>query len=125
METIDAFYLAVRANFPELSVDADREYLKYWGENYDIDPYSWFQSLAKAVNAEMQMGLGVAQIDAIFKYIDDAFLRGSEEVKNCIDVSFVENLFWRVAPQKAEPYWQILPEALKRLYLGFHAQPPL
>jgi hypothetical protein len=125
METNQAFYLAFRGQFPEFSTHADREYFKNWGDNIEIDPYSWFHSLANAINREMQSGSRLKEIEHIFAYVGKAFLSGSDEVKNCIDVSFVENLFWQVSPKKSEPYWLGLPDTLKKLYVDFHAQPPL
>jgi hypothetical protein len=49
----------------------------------------------------------------------------SAEVRNCIDVSFVENLFWQVPANRAEGYWQQLPGPLKQLYLQFHRRAPI
>jgi hypothetical protein len=54
----------------------------------------------------------------------DRFMTGCGEVRNCIDVSFVENLFWQVTPDRSGPYWARMPDLLKRLYLGFHSKPP-
>lgn len=125
IDTNQDFYVAFREQFPEFSSHADRELFKNWGESGDIAPYSWFHSLANAINRDMQSGSRLKEITDIFTYIEKAFLNGSDEVKNCIDVSFVENLFWQVSPKKAEPYWLGLPDTLKKLYVDFHAQPPL
>jgi hypothetical protein len=125
METNQAFYLAFRERFPGFSTHIDREYFKYWGDNSEIDAYSWFHSLANAINREMQSNSRLKEITDAFVYIEKTFLNGSDEVKNCIDVSFVENLFWQVSPKKAEPYWLGLPASLKKLYVDFHGQPPL
>lgn len=125
METNQAFYFAFREQFPEFSTHADREYFKYWGDNSEIGAYSWFHSLANAINREMQSGSRLTDITDVFAYMGKAFLNDSDEVKDCIDVSFVENLFWQVSPQKSEPYWLRLPDTLKKLYVDFHGQPPL
>ncbi|NVJ61508.1 MAG: hypothetical protein HWE27_14015 [Gammaproteobacteria bacterium] len=61
----------------------------------------------------------------LFKYIELAYKTGNEELKKCIGVTFIENLFWQVDPEKASPYWKITPEALKKLYLDFFGLPPL
>jgi hypothetical protein len=52
-------------------------------------------------------------------------LNSSEEVFKCLDVAFVENLFWQVPASKATPYWEQLPARFKALYQGFHHRTPV
>lgn len=119
------FYLRVRASFPELAERADWEYLKYWEEAPKAEEaYSWFGSVANALNKEMRRGLFLAETGAFFDYVNSVLSRCSDEVENCIDVSLVENLFWEVSPTKAALYWAILPSPLQKLYLEFHGRPP-
>ena len=65
------------------------------------------------------------QHEALFSFLVAAYEQGSEEVKSCIDVSFTENLFWNVPPDKVKPYWLLLPQRLKDLYVAFHQRAPL
>ena len=120
------FYLQTRALFPNLAELADKEYVRCWGNPSDTDPYSysWFESVANALNKEMCRGLFRAENEEFFNYVSSVLLQCGDEVANCIDVALVENLFWRVSPEKAAPYWTILPPPLQKLYLGFHSQPP-
>lgn len=127
METNVAFYQSSRAKFPDLTERADRQHTKYWGEPSaeEQDSYSWFESASRALNNEMQRGTYVNECQAFFQFVENVYRTGSEEVKKCIDVAFVENLFWRVSPKKVGPYWQVLPKILQDLYVDFHARSPL
>ena len=101
--TVLNFYQSVREQYPEIAQKADAEHIRIWGE---IDPdytYSWFESLAKAVNTEMAEP---AVYKELFLYISRQYQNGSREIKDCIDVAFVENLFWRLPPEKIAPYWK-------------------
>ncbi|ASF47980.1 DUF7674 family protein [Methylovulum psychrotolerans] len=117
-------YEEFRVEFPELTAKSDIEHCKYWGE---VDPefaYSWFGSLANTLNKEMSRGIDVKTYKNQFEFFHSKYITGDSEVKNCIDVSFIENLFWQVVPEKALPYWQALPLPLKELYLDFYGHSP-
>lgn len=125
MDMIFELYKEARQRFPELSIRADGEYVRLWGEFTEEDAYSWFHALANAINHEMNRGADPKASEDVFKHISSALLAGSAETKKCIDVSFVENLFWQIPPVKAEPYWRVLPEELRDLYVRFHGHSPL
>lgn len=118
-------YSEIRQRFPAITEKADRRYLKDWNEFDHDDPYSWFQSLANALNAEMSRDIDYQIHRDLFEFIAVALGDATEEAYRCIDVSFVENLFWQVPARKSEPYWRKLPEPLRLLYLEFHRRSPL
>jgi hypothetical protein len=125
METAIELWNAVKSRFPEIAAQADVEHIKQWDS---LDPqfaHSWFESLAKALNAEMLVGVDYKTHAPLFNFINTAQSTGSKEVFKCIDVALVENLFWQVPSARAEPYWQGLPDPLKKLYTGFHGRTPL
>lgn len=124
MPVLDLYY-ETREKFPEITEKADREHIRNWG---DIDPefaYSWFESLANALNKEMSREISPQNYLGVFWYLSASFCNGDKEVRNCIDVAFTENLFWRVTVVQAEPYWELLPSNLKDLYVNFHYRTPL
>ena len=45
------------------------------------------------------------------------FDMGSESVKSCIDVSYVENLMWDLEIEDKKWAWSLFPENLKTLYI--------
>ena len=113
-------YNLIRGKYPDITKKADKEHIRIWGE---IDPefaYSWFESLANAINKEMVAGVTADKHLDLFTFIDSQFNFGDDKLKDCIDVAFTENLFWEVPVDKREPYWNILPERLKKLYINFH-----
>lgn len=105
-----------RVKFPAITKKADEEHIKCWEV---IDPefaYAWFESLAKAINQDMHKGVAAQQYKDVFEFLRKQYLFGDNKVKDCIDVSFTENLFWQVQSSNAEHYWLLLPDLLKDLY---------
>ena len=121
----DKFCEEVKAKFPAISAKADREYIRQWGDfETDLYSYSWFESLANALNIEMDKGVPPKDYQDLFSFVSNGFLKGDEDTQNAIDVAFVENLFWNVSSSASELYWNTLPENLKDLYLSFHRKKP-
>ena len=125
MKTVVDLYNVVRDRFPEITEVTDRVHVKTWGEPEPEFAYSWFGSLANALNNDMNKGSDAKKYMTLFSFFNHTLQDCDPEIKNCIDVSFVENLFWQVPGNKAEPYWLKLPASLKELYIGFHSRAPL
>ncbi|MBU2709400.1 hypothetical protein KCM76_25640 [Zooshikella marina] len=123
---LDEFYISVKDNFPDISEKADKLYDDYWNRYVEMEfsEYSWFEFLANALNSEMQKGVDVSNYIELFEYVRHSYMIGDVDVKNTVDVAFVENLFWQVPKEKAEPYWEKFPEILKKLYINFHRRAP-
>ncbi|RCU51625.1 hypothetical protein DU002_03910 [Corallincola holothuriorum] len=118
-------YNEFRNRFPEITTKADRVHIKYWGDLNPEFAYSWFESLANTINNEMAKCISASKYAGVFRYICVQWKTGDEEIKNCIDVAFTENLFYQIKPEKIEPYWKILPREIKSLYVNFHGHHPL
>lgn len=123
---LDEYCRLIKASYPEISARADAEYDKRWNTfvKMEFSSYSWFESLAEALNKEMNKKISPIAYKNLFEEIGRGFSVGDDEVKKAIDVSFVENLFWQVPERESEVYWAVLPESLKSLYLGFHHRLP-
>lgn len=117
-------YYDFRKRFPEMTQAADARHIKVWDSVDDETAYSWFESLAGAINDQMGASEEVTNLSSIFSYFDE-LLRGSDKkIKNCIDVSFVENLFWEVQPSSAANAWDAMPHSMQQLYVRFHGRQP-
>ncbi len=123
---IDDFCQRIKKNFPDIAKKADQEYSRLYDDFNDEEFYSytWFETLANALNNEMTNEVIASTHSKLFKDISQEFMRGSEDIQKCIDVAFVENLFWEIPAKKARPYWSIFPDKLKQLYIEFHRKPP-
>ena len=117
-------YSEFRDKFPKLAQEVDAVHIQKWGEVTPETSFVWFESLANAINKEMSNEVEADKYKEVFEYIRRSYITGASTTKECIDVSFIENLFWGVAPIKAKPYWQLLPEVLKELYVNFHNKQP-
>ncbi|WP_028102260.1 DUF7674 family protein [Pseudoduganella violaceinigra] len=124
MKTVLDLYNAVRSKFPAIRKKADTIHVRQWGEIDSEFAYSWFESLANALNAEMNRQVEFKVYEPLFVYFGHVLQNASEEVYRCIDVAFVENLFWQVSSAKCAAYWPQLPPAIRELYLGFHHREP-
>ena len=122
--SVEEMYEDFRNQYPEWAKFADARHMELLGTVEAIGAFLWFESLAGALNAQMGIPEKRAEIAAIFRYFEERFHIGGNEVRKCIDVSFVENLFWGVRPNHAIPAWADLPKKLQQLYIDFHSQPP-
>ena len=122
--SLDELYEEVRGKFPLIAEAADRHYERQFGSEPPIYPYSWFESLANALNLEMSREVDPKVHRGLLTHLERA-LNSSEEVFRCLAVAFVENLFWQVPTTKAGPYWQHLPARFKTLYEAFHHRTPV
>lgn len=123
----EEFQNIVREKFPGISVKADTEYSRQWDDFKDPEYYSytWFHALANAMNLEMIKEVSPEKYTELISFISQVYENSNEEIQKCIDVSFVENLFWQVVPEKSKGYWALLSPKLKDLYVSFHRSDPL
>lgn len=127
-ELRDEFCRSIKNRYPAISAKADEEYQRLWGDFTDAsyDSYSWFEALANAINKDMGCEVPASEHQELLAVISSYFEFGDESVRKCIDVAFVENLFWQVPKtQSVTAYWGFLPNNLKDLYIDFHHQSPL
>lgn len=125
MNSVRALYQLIRGSHPEIATRADKFHHRRWGDTLEEDfEYAWFEALADALNEQMRMLVPVEQHAALLQTMATAFGSGDQEIKECIDVSFVENLFWQVPERSAQTYWHQLPKPLTELYLAFHGKQP-
>jgi hypothetical protein len=122
-KTLQEMHSKFRAQFPGVSNRADAQHIRMYGKA-NVYTYLWFESLAKALNHEMGDGSNANMLRDVFEFFRSHYAKGNEKIRDCIEVSLVENLFWNVAPDKARPYWELLPEMLKERYIKFHQREP-
>ncbi len=123
--TVLDMYQEFRNEFPEVTQKADVEHVQLWDEVNPDFAHAWFESLAGAINEEMTNDVPADRYLPIFEFLRKKYHVGNDVVSSCIDISFVENLFWRVSTRKAQPYWAALPSVFKELYVDFHSTSPV
>ena len=123
---LNDFYNQIKESYPEISSKADLIYDRYWGDlgEMSFSPYSWFESLANALNEEMKRGVATEIYEPLFNQVSRKYTSGADEVRQAIDVAFVENLYWQVSANQGAPFWKAMPSNLQKLYIGFHGHPP-
>lgn len=125
MDTVEDLHRHVCEKFPQIAASADRFHYERWGDHLDEgSEHVWFEALAEALNAEMGRDVCYSVHEPLFTFISSAFATSPGPVQHCIDVAFVENLFWQIPSDKCAPYWAPLPFRLQQLYTDFHHRAP-
>jgi len=122
--TIGAMLEEFRALFPSDAERADKEHECFWGVVDSDTEFVWFESLAKSINSQMISQEPTEETKDIFQFFERKYAGSNEAVRNCIDTSFVENLFWQIPEKSACSYWSIFPTSLQELYVNFHHSRP-
>ncbi len=121
---IEDFHQEIQKLFPDFAETADAEFVRRFGKPDPEMIFHWFDDFAEGMNIKMRNGVKPKSFAKIFEYIKHKYLTENQEITHCIDVSIVENMFWKVSPEIAKPYWEMLPSVLKDLYVDFHLQSP-
>jgi hypothetical protein len=124
MESVQEFFAVVRERFPAIVARADGIHVDRLNDEEFKLLFLWFENLAEALNEDMRTGVPYRIHAALFSFLAQSYTNGAGKIREYIDVAIVENLFWKVASDKAQPWWQEMPAVLKQLYVGFHSRPP-
>ena len=122
---VDRFLAELKVNFPEISRKTDVIHINTWGCLDSKSNFSWLENLARAINNEMANDVPAHRYQQLFSFLSKQYQSDDPLIKEYIDVSFVENLFWKIPKDKAASYWVILPNNLKLLYINFHQMKPI
>ena len=122
--SVSAMLEEFRTLFPAEAESADKEHDYLCGELDSDSEFVWFESLAKSINSQMNGQGPTEKTRDMFHFFDKKYAGSDEAVKNCIDTSFIENLFWQIPSESASSYWSILPPKLQDLYVNFHRSRP-
>jgi hypothetical protein len=72
------FYYETRKKYSAITEEADREHMRNW---HSFDPefaYSWFESLANALNNEMSRGVTSKQYAGLFRHMSSWSVEASQ-----------------------------------------------
>ena len=119
---ISRFIRALRTGHPREAQQTDA-LMHDRGFPLDNAGFLWVEALADVTNQLMCAGQS-DKIRALFQDIAGIYQDASDPVRDCIDVSYVENLFFDCPAKICKRYWPQLPDSLQRLYLKFHATAP-
>ena len=118
-EEMKNFYEVTITKFPLDSNTADKVYINRGFEKKDEAYHVWFEAFAEVTNMYMKKRQ-TANVLKHFEFFMYHSKNGTEVIKNCIDVSYVENLFWEINSETSKYYWSLLPKKLQELYFAFH-----
>jgi hypothetical protein len=114
---IREFLRAIRNALPDAAAKTD-EIMRGRGFDSDEDAeYLWVEALADLTNIHIRQR-NQTDLRKELAFFSMQIDQGTETVKNCINVSYVENLMFDLASEDKKWAWPQIPENLKKLYLA-------
>ena len=120
--TIIALVEDIRNTFPADAKKADEMEI---GLGHEIEwnlHHLWIETFADVSNNLIRNRLK-HELEAHFNYFENQFNIGSESVKSCIDVSYVENLMWNLEQDDKKWAWPLFPQSLRSIYVAIWGEP--
>ena len=117
------FYKLVTSEFTLDAKQADKVYRELGFDKEDKAYYIWFECFAEVTNMLMKEN-DKDNVLKHFSFFTSYLNNGTDVIKNCIDVSYIENLFWKVDKETSELFWPLLPKQMQELYIDFHGLKP-
>jgi hypothetical protein len=115
-KNIRIFIELTRSCFPNAARKTDEKMKNMGFDNEDKAYFTWIESFADITNALIHERMQV-EVEKHLIFFSQQFEIGSESVKNCIDVSYVENLMWNLDSEDKTWAWSLIPENLKSVYI--------
>jgi hypothetical protein len=113
---LSALVKLIRSYFPDASEKTD-ESMNRMGFEDESEAYGiWVEAFANETNSLMRERWQ-AEVEKHLIFFERQFDMGSDSVKSCIDVSYVENLMWDLDIEDKKWAWSLFPENLKLLYI--------
>lgn len=112
------FVMSIRQSFASAAEEADQIMLGRGFGPEDEAHFLWLESLADVTNALIRQR-NEYELGRHLQFFSWQFDNGTESVKNCIDVSYVENLAWNLGAEDKEWVWPLIPENLRQLHMAF------
>ncbi len=119
---------SIRESLPE-AADLANTFFKERGfdikDEFDIEDelhYLWVEALADATNSFIKQNR-MEEVKTLLQFMSSKLNEGSAPVKNCLDVSYIENLMWDLDEEDQKRAWPLFPENLKALYIAMWGEP--
>jgi hypothetical protein len=118
------FLETIRKALPDAAEKTD-EIMR--GRGFDSDEnavHLWVETLADVTNMYIRRR-DQDEVRKELSFLSKQFERGTDAIRSCIEVSYVENLMWNLAPEDKKWAWPQIPENLKELYAAMWGEPRL
>ena len=113
---------AIRKALPEAAKWTDGKMMALGFALNDNLYHLWIEALADVTNDAIR-----ERREDILKeqtsFMAQQYQMGSEEVKKCIDVSYVENLMWELEARDKAWAWPLFPDDVRKLYVAMWGEP--
>jgi len=119
---IDEFVLSIRKELPLESDLTDQKMLERGFDLEDELHHLWVEQLADVTN-EFLRQKNFEEATKQLNFFASSYNSGNYHVKNCIDVSYAENLMWNLEPKDKKQAWLVIPRELKALYIAIWGEP--
>lgn len=113
-QDIKLFIEDLRRELPRSSEQADK-LMHQRGFDKNDSCHLWIEAFADVTNI-LIAARNSEEATKHFSFFSQQYQKGSDEVKNCIDVGYVENLFFDLPDDDRKWAWKLLPDDLKSIY---------
>lgn len=124
IDEIEVLVQHIRSQLPAASISTDELMLE---RGYEIDDNLfnlWIEALADVTNTFIKQK-NEQEVIKHLAFFSSQLEKTSKKVKECIEVSYVENLMWNSVGEHKKWAWSLFPENLKRLYAAMWGNPDL
>ena len=121
-DDVKVFVAAIRQMLPNAAAKTDQIMI---GRGFELEEeahYLWIEALADVSNSLIREK-NENEFKKHMDYFSVQYDQGSESVKNCIDVSYVENLMWDLKAEDKKWALPLIPDNLMKLYDAMGGQP--
>ena len=116
------FIRTIRNALPNAAEKTDAIMHECGFESDEEAEYLWVEAFADVTNMYVHQR-NQHEVEEQLRFFSEQFDRGTDTVKNCIDVSYVENLMWNLKAEDKKWVWHQIPENLQRLYIAMWGIP--
>lgn len=116
------FLRAIRLALPDAAVRTDEIMCEHGLDSHENAEYLWVEALADVTNRQIRQR-NQKKVTTQLLFLSEQFEHGTDTVKNCIEVSYVENLMWNLNSEDKKWAWPQIPENFQRLYIAMWDQP--
>ena len=116
------FIKAIRKALPNAAEKTDAIMHERGFESDQEAEYLWVEALADVTNMYVHQR-NQHEVGEQLRFFSEQFDLGTDTVKNCIDVSYVENLMWNLNVEDKKWVWLQIPENLQRLHIAMWGIP--
>ena len=121
-DQIRQFVVTARHALPDAAASADRNLSEGELDGTDASGYLWIEAVAEATNRLLR-ARETQRARAHLAFFSRHLAGGPPAVRECIKVSYAQNLLWNLPPEDRRWAWPLIPANLQACYAALWGRP--